>query len=196
MIYSDRSFDGVLGQALAEVPESLEGIAALFGTPRERNRAIATELGVTIREVQRWRRTESGQTPRSDRNNYRRLPATRRQQLRAAARPRAVAANAARLRRVGLDMRIRATIRVSNTRRSGWFPTPFSEAHPRFAHVPGRLVGQAIDPFLAGDLDSAADRLEAGFWAAYWEGWWNGGDSLPENNPAEIETLDEVQAAT
>lgn len=76
-------------------------------------------------------------------------------------------ANIGRARQAGLDMRLRASLRVSKVVRTHTMPAD-AGGKPRFVRIPAAGARPALDAWEAGDLDVAGAELLAAFFAAYW----------------------------
>jgi hypothetical protein len=140
----------------------------IAGTSDKRSR----EYRNALRRVQRWRRT-TGERRRPD-------PAVV-DQLGQEARHRALRrpdlGNRARQR--GVDMRLGASIRVSQTMRFHIMPAPAGN-RPRYVHISGQRMRRVLQYFPA-DVGRVEGELLGAFFGAYW------GDDDPLEEMGTIE---------
>lgn len=185
--------DEALGRALNGARPRLEDppprvgnvdeAAAYYGRPRRErtraispNRAMADQLGVSIRTVQRWRKAERGEGGQTrhpkDVALRRRLVATANRRARAAwkARNDSILAGwspIGRVRRAGLNMRLRAWLIVSQPPARVQTMPADAGGRPRYQWVPGNLLGSVLDSWQAGDREVAGLQLVDAFLIAY-----------------------------
>lgn len=168
------ALDGLLrGQA----PADLEGLAQVYGS----NRAMANELtGMQrspMRNIQRYRKT-GGQ-----RRGVHGPPAAVLAQLRAGAVRILSARNVARAREHGIEMQLRAIIRVSQK------VFPAGMPYNRFQLIPGPRLATTLRLWQQGDSDGAGEALLTAFYTAYWPG----PEDEDEDGPAETVEITSVQ---
>jgi hypothetical protein len=179
-------------------PADIEAAAQFYGGGAEANKAIAKQLGVSVRQVQRARkaaRGEGGETRNLSTAGLKRVKSTaRRRQLsiwrKAVAAAKATIAPTQRIRRRGIDMRIRGWLIVSAP--PARVHTMPADAHVgrnrrhRTVHVPGELLGDAMGLWEAGDREAAAEAVEGAFLTAY---------ELPStaDRPVELEHVEWAQ---
>lgn len=171
-------------------PGSIDEAASWFGSPREQNRAIADHYGVSIRQVQRWRKYETDAP-----GQKRKPPADVRKRILGLARRRQLAAwrarndrigagfdPIARMRNHGLDMRLDASVSVyGRPPKRMMMPAPAGN-RPMWQHVRPDLLGPTIDAWTEGEHELAGDELTQAFLIAY-------GLDVIGGEPSEVETV-------
>lgn len=152
-------------------PATIDEAAGFYGKPREQNRAIADQAGVSIREVQRWRQYERGGTGQKRRPPpaaVKRITGTaRRRQLAAwRAAQRSIDPTAA-ARRSGLNVRLRGMLFVyRGSPKYKTAPAP-SGSVQRWWPVAPELLGPTLDAWAGGERERAGELLVDAFLSSY-----------------------------
>lgn len=161
-------------------PANIEEAAAFYPETRrgDANKAIARQLGVSVRQVQRYRRAARGEA-----GEVRAIPTARLKPVLDTARRRQLAAwrkaTQAGVRvdpldtvaANGIDMRMRAWLIVSSPP-SRVHTMPASEhvgpnTHARYQPVPGSELADALAAWREGDRDLAGELIDRAFLDAY-----------------------------
>lgn len=154
-------------------PTTIEESASWFGKPRQQNRAIADELGVHIREVQRHRKRERGEGGQT-----RQLPAAAVKRITKIARRRQLAAwnkankaagfdRYAHVRRHGVIARVEGDVRISKLWEHRVMPVDMPPGHRRHQFIEGAGLDRALEALEAGDIDETGFELLDAFFLAY-----------------------------